>query len=146
MWCEQIHNYQRIFINLSNMVEFFVKIVRSSCPEVLYKKGVLKDCTKFTGKHLCQSLFYNNVAGLRLATLLKKTLAQMFPCEFCKNFKNTFFYKAPPGGCFWIGFWIVNGSFSKSNFRSKWNILKIMTFNPNLPGGEGVWFFEKCIF
>ena len=29
------------------------------------KKGVLRNFTKFTGKHLCQSLFLNKVAGLR---------------------------------------------------------------------------------
>ena len=29
------------------------------------KKGVLKNLAKFTGKHLCQSLFFNKVAGLR---------------------------------------------------------------------------------
>ena len=28
------------------------------------KKGVLKNFAKITGKHLCQSLFYNKVAGL----------------------------------------------------------------------------------
>ena len=28
------------------------------------KKGVLRNLTKFTGKHLCQSLFFNKVAGL----------------------------------------------------------------------------------
>ena len=30
---------------------------RSSRPQVFYKKGVLKNLAKFTGKHLCQSLF-----------------------------------------------------------------------------------------
>ena len=34
------------------------------------KIGVLRNFTKFTGKHLCQGLFYNKVAGLRPATLL----------------------------------------------------------------------------
>ena len=34
-------------------------------PEVFYKKGVLRNFTKFTGKQLCQSLFFNKVAGLR---------------------------------------------------------------------------------
>ena len=34
-------------------------------PEVFYKKGALKNFTKFTGKHLCQSLVFNKVAGLR---------------------------------------------------------------------------------
>ena len=29
------------------------------------KKGVLENFTKFTGKHLCWSLFFNKVAGLR---------------------------------------------------------------------------------
>ena len=33
--------------------------------EVFCKKGVLRNLTKFTGKHLCQSLFFNKVAGLR---------------------------------------------------------------------------------
>ena len=28
------------------------------------KKGALKNLAKFTGKHLCQSLFFNKVAGL----------------------------------------------------------------------------------
>ena len=32
--------------------------------EVFYKKGVLRNFAKFTGKHLYQSLFFNKVAGL----------------------------------------------------------------------------------
>ena len=32
---------------------------------MFYKKGVLRNFTKFTGKHLCQSLFFNKVADLR---------------------------------------------------------------------------------
>ena len=54
-------------------------------------KGVLRNFTKFTGKHLCQSLFLKKVAGLRPATLFKKALAQVFSCEFCEISKNTFF-------------------------------------------------------
>ena len=45
-------------------------IFRSSRPEVFCKKGVLKDFAKFTGKHLCQRLFF---------------------CEFCEISKNNFF-------------------------------------------------------
>ena len=42
------------------------------------------------------SLFFNKVAGLGHATLLKKeTLAQVFFSEFCKIFKNTFFNRTP---------------------------------------------------
>ena len=43
----------------------------SSCPEVFYKKVVLRKFAKFTGKHLCQSLFLNKVAGLRPAKRIK---------------------------------------------------------------------------
>ena len=31
--------------------------------EMLHKKAVLKNVSKFTGKQLCQSLFFNKVAG-----------------------------------------------------------------------------------
>ena len=50
------------------------KKVRSSRPEVLCKKDVLGNFTKFTGKHLRQSLIFNKAAGLRSVTLLKKRL------------------------------------------------------------------------
>ena len=33
------------------------KDIRGSRFKVFYKKGVLKNFTKFTGKHLCQSSF-----------------------------------------------------------------------------------------
>ena len=59
------------------------------------KKGVIRKFVKFTGKHLCQSLIFKNVAGLRAATILKETLAQVFPSEFCEISKNNFSYKAP---------------------------------------------------
>ena len=49
------------------------------------KKGALINYTKFTGKHLCQSLFSNKFAGLRAATLLKKKLWHMcLPVNFVK--------------------------------------------------------------
>ena len=39
---------------------------------MFYKKGVLKNFTKLTGKHLWQSLFFNKVAGLIPATFFKR--------------------------------------------------------------------------
>ena len=39
---------------------------RSSRLYVFCKKGVLRNFTKFTGKYLCQSLFFNKIAGLTL--------------------------------------------------------------------------------
>ena len=32
----------------------------------------------------------------KLQLFLKETLAQMFSCKFCENFKNTFSYRAHP--------------------------------------------------
>ena len=32
--------------------------------------------------------------------LKKETLTQVFSCEFCEIFKNTFFYRTPPNDCF----------------------------------------------
>ena len=48
---------------------------RSSLLEVFCKKVILRNFAKFTGKRLCQSFFFNKVAGLRAATLLKKDSA-----------------------------------------------------------------------
>ena len=43
------------------------------------RKGVLRNFAKFTGKHLCQSLFLNKVTGLR----------------HCEISRNTFSYRTP---------------------------------------------------
>ena len=99
---------------------------------MFYKKGVLRNFAKFTGKYLCRSPFFNKVTCLRPATLLKKRfwhrcfpvwllleihfvpktlvskiwlvscsleacnsikkefVVQVFSCEFCKTFKQTY--------------------------------------------------------
>ena len=68
-----------------------VVTVRSRRPEVFCKKGVLRNFPKFTGKHLCQSLFFNTVAGLRPSTLLKKRLwHRCFPVNFVKFLRTPF--------------------------------------------------------
>ena len=55
------------------------------------KKGVLRNFAKFTGKYLCQSLFFNKVAGLRPATLLKKRLwHRCLPVNFGKFLRTPF--------------------------------------------------------
>ena len=41
------------------------KNTRSSHQRCSIIKGVLRNVAKFTGKHLCQSLFLNKVAGLK---------------------------------------------------------------------------------
>ena len=64
----------------------------SSHPEVFCKKGVLRNFTKFTGKRLCQSLFFNKVAGLRPSTLFKKRVwHRCFPVNFVELLGTPFF-------------------------------------------------------
>ena len=88
---------------------------RSSRRRCSVTKGVLRNFAKFTGKHLCpqgpatllkKRLWHRSfpvnfakflripfvTEHLRPATLLKRTLAQVFCCEFSKN---TFCYRTP---------------------------------------------------
>ena len=59
--------------------------------EVFCKEGVLRNFTKFTGKHLCQSLFLNKVGDVRPATLSKKWLKhRCFPGNFVKFLRTPF--------------------------------------------------------
>ena len=51
-----------------------------SCPEVLFKKQVIKSFTKLLRKELCYSL-----------SSIKLRAAKMFSYEICKMFNNSFF-------------------------------------------------------
>ena len=61
-----VYNYIQLHFRIAIM------IFKSSGPDVFSKKGVLRSFIKFTGKHQCQSLFFNKVTGLRPATLFRK--------------------------------------------------------------------------
>ena len=79
--CEKKYIYKRIyhlFLSLSHqmiMLKMFSAIIcyRSSRPEVFWKKGALRACN----------------------FIKKETLAQVFSCEFCEIFKNTFSHRTP---------------------------------------------------
>ena len=64
---------------------------RSSHQRCSVKKCVLRNFAKLKGKHLCQSLFFNKVAGFRPATLLKKRILRgCFPVNFAKFLRTPF--------------------------------------------------------
>ena len=67
-------------------------------PKVFYKKGFLKNFAKIAGKRLCQSLFFNKVAGLR---------HRCFPVNFAK-FLRTHFLQNTSG-------WLLFGSVTFSD-------------------------------
>ena len=69
---------------------------RSSFLEVICRKVALKNFTKFREKRLCQSLFFNKVAGKN------ETLVQVFSCflvNFVKFLRASFLWNTS-GGCF----------------------------------------------
>ena len=73
--------------NANGLSMSHLTITRSDRQEMFCIKGVLRNFTKFTGKHLCQGLFFNKVAGLWY---------RCFPMNFCEISKNTFIYRTPP--------------------------------------------------
>ena len=60
------------------------------------KKAFLEISQIFTGKHLCQSLFFITLQAEACNFIKKETLAQVFSCEFCEISKKTFFHRTPP--------------------------------------------------
>ena len=59
--------------------------------EVFYKKGVLIIFAKFTGKHLCQCLFFNKVAGVSLQLYSKRDFDTNVFLWILRIIKNTYF-------------------------------------------------------
>ena len=83
-------------VPLAVQLKHFVRVFKSSNPEVLSQKSLLKIFAKFIGKHLYQSFFFNKVAGLRLATLFKKRFwHKCFPVDFAKFLRISFFIEHP---------------------------------------------------
>ena len=70
-------------VNISDVCFWFklkrLQRIRSSHQRCFIIKSILRNFPKFTGKQLCQSLFFNKVAGLRL-----------FPVTFAKFLRTPF--------------------------------------------------------
>ena len=87
---KNLHNTDCEFYFVA-MYSFLINF-RSSYQRCFIIKGVLRNFAKFTGKHLCQSLFLSKVTRRQACNFIKKeTMVQMFCYEFCKISKNAFF-------------------------------------------------------
>ena len=81
---------------LPNTTKFYLKIqtktflLQKQSPEVLYSKRCSKKFCKFIGKHLCQSLFFNKVAGLRP---IKTAVLKIFEGSQKNTWVGVFFNK-----------------------------------------------------
>ena len=61
------------------------------------EKGVLRNFAKFTGKHLCQSLFFSIKLQASVCNfIIKEVLAQVFSCEFCEISQSIFSHRTAP--------------------------------------------------
>ena len=80
-----------IFINLSNN--------RSRLPEVFRKKKVFLEISQNSHENTCTRISFLIKLQASVSNFIKKE-AQVFSCEFCEFFKNTFSYRARPE-CFW---------------------------------------------
>ena len=90
----KIKSYKNLSIHVSsNMKHITLHMTRrfsvSKC------RVILEISANSQQKHLCQILFFNKVAGATCNFIKKKTLAQVFSCEFCEISKNSFFYRRP---------------------------------------------------
>ena len=73
-----------LYLSQLELIDFMTNLQRHS------PKGVLRNFAKFTGKHLCQSLFFNKVKVMS-ATLLKKILwNRCFPVSLAKFLRTPF--------------------------------------------------------
>ena len=75
----------------SGFAEFQKKLLEAVARRCSVKQVFLEIFQKFTGKHLCQSLFFNKVADLMPTSLLKRRLwHRCFPVNFAKFLRTPF--------------------------------------------------------
>ena len=63
---------------------------------MFFKIPVLKNFAIFPGKHLCWSFFLIKFRPRGLQFYYKEDSTQLFSCEYCENFKNTYFEEHLP--------------------------------------------------
>ena len=94
--------------------------VRSSHRGCSVRKGVLRNFAKFTGKHLCQSLFLIKMQDWDLQLYLKRDSGLgVFLWNF-RHFWEHLFYRTFLGECFWT---VDFGCASLSSHSKKANVI-----------------------
>ena len=93
----QLETLSKMDTGESVFLLIYCEIFRSSRPEVFCKKVFL---------NISQNSQENTRAKvpflIKRLSIKKQTLPQVFSCEFCEIFKNTFFIEHTSDGCFWI--------------------------------------------
>ena len=73
-----------------------IDIEEKQSPRGVFKKSVLRNFGKLTEKHLCQSVFFNNVVAQGLQLYWKRDSSTGVFLWFLQISKNTFSYRRPP--------------------------------------------------
>ena len=68
---------------------------RTSCSQMFFKIGVLKNIVIFTGKHPCWSLCFNKVAGLLQHTYFPVNIGEFCGTSFLQNTFSGCFCSCP---------------------------------------------------
>ena len=79
-------NVEIVNSNLLDSLQRPIMLSRSSHQRCSVRNGVLKNFAKFTGKYLCQGLFFNKVAGWPAILLKERPRHRCFPVTFAKCF------------------------------------------------------------
>ena len=116
------------------------------------EKSVLKNFVKSTGKHLCHSPFFNKVAGLEPATLLKKRLwYKCFPVNFAK-FLRTPFLQNTYGQLLLIFYFFLSNTFAfakpllfEEHPAGKFNLKLQATRSPHNFPSIDLFYYQLCL-
>ena len=110
----------------------FLNHFRSNNQRSSIQKGVLKNFTTFTGKHLCWSLSFRKVACLRSATLFKKKKYQhkffFFLVELSK-FLGTPSLTEHPRATASVNYYLLSGETALNSFSFSDDLEDIQTYN-----------------
>ena len=75
-----------------------------------------------TGKHLCQSLFFNKVAGPALQLYLKRDCGTGVFLPILRNFQEHLSLENTSGGCFWLdAFLLTEGKLPEKRSCLRYN-------------------------
>ena len=92
-YCNFRYHYRFSFYCSTLYCMNYVHSYRSSHRRCSVRKGFLRNFAKFTGKHLCQSLFFNKVTACNF--IKKRLWHRCFTVKFAKFVRTSFLQNTP---------------------------------------------------
>ena len=92
------------------------------------KKVFLETSQNSQGNTCARDSFWIKLQAQACNLIKKESLAQMFPCKFCKISKNTFFYRTPPVAASGLLLLLVNLIIFDEAGLKRLFLIKLQTF------------------